>query len=116
MEGGREFELSVIWPKPMIDLYIMHKKWLTAGSTDRIERYHPKFIGFENALKIHRKKSSDSVESLARIALPFPVQTHIEKRYNLGWKDDCTRMLYVDLKAYEQSYAILQDENSFELA
>lgn len=115
LEGGREFELTVRWPDPMVDLDMMHKKWLTEDGPGRMEKYHPKYIGFEHALKVFRSRSSDRVESLARIALPFAVQTHIECRNNLGWREDRSRMLYVDLKAYEQQYAEIKDENSFEL-
>lgn len=80
-----------------------------------MERYHPKFIGFETALKALRKKSSDSVQSTARIPLPFAVQTHIERKFNLGWRETNTRVVYVELKAYDEQYAVPEEENSFEM-
>ena len=92
----------------------MHKKWLNRASTDRFEPYHPKYLGFEKALEKLRKSSSDHVKSVARIPLPHPVLSHIEKKYNLRWKGDSTRMLYVDLKANIEDYAVANDTESFE--
>ena len=62
-----------------IAVTLMHKKWLNRTSTDGFEPYHPKFLGFEKALEKLRKRSSDHVKSVARIPLPHPVLSHIEK-------------------------------------
>lgn len=115
VEGGRELELTVQWPNPLTDLDTMHKKWLLSNGLDHMERYHPKYLGFEAALKHFREHSTDKIESFALFPLPFAVQTHIHGRYNLGWKDNAARMVYVDLKAYDEMYAVLRDENSFEM-
>lgn len=118
MPGGRVLELVVEWPKPMIDLTLLHKKWLDpSNQVNRIESYHPKFLGFEAALKSHRENRSERVESTATIALPFSVQTHIDERSNLGWYEQAARVLYIDLKANEDNYGLIMthDENSFEL-
>lgn len=114
-EGGRHLELTVEWPEPMVNLENLHKKWLNSTSDDRIEKYHPKYIGFEAALKRFRARDSDIIESTAQIALPFTVQTHVDARFNLGWKENTTRVVYVDLKAYEENYMVMRDENSFEM-
>lgn len=80
-----------------------------------MQNYHPKYLGFEDGLKAYRDRSSDSVESTACIALPFSVQTHIYAKSNLGWKEDSTRMVYIDLKAQDDNYGMMHDENSFEM-
>lgn len=115
IEGGRELEVCIRWPEAFSDLEVLHKKWIRSQESDHIEVYHPKLIGFENCLKQLREKSSHSIESHARIALPIVVDTHIYGKYNLGWKDNSSRVVYVDLKAYEENYAVQHDEDSFEL-
>jgi len=38
------------------------------------------------------------VISVARVVLPFPVQTHVESKSNLVWSDSDAKMVYIDLK------------------
>lgn len=116
LEGGRQLEIIVNWPAPLVDLSMMHRKWLTAAGPEKIESYHPKLTGFENALKAYREHCKDDVVSTARISLPFQVETHIHAKYNLGWRDSTARMVYVDLKGHEEHYSLVQDENTFEIS
>lgn len=116
VEGGRELHVTVRLPRPLLDLAFLHKKWLKEGAKERMEKYHPKFLGFENALKNFRARASEDVESTASIPLPFAVETHIDSTHNLGWVDDNTRILYVDLKSYEDNYGVHNDENSFDFS
>lgn len=51
----------------------------------------------------------------ARTPLPFAVQSHIFSKHNLGWRDNETRMVYVDLQAGVEQYAVVNDENDFEI-
>ena len=51
VDGGEYVELAVMWPEPLVDLQVMHKKWLNADGRDRLLPYHPKYLGFEAALK-----------------------------------------------------------------
>lgn len=53
-------------------------------------------VGFYNSLKRLREKSLDSVKSVARIAIPFPVQTNIVYKFTLPWVGNATHMVYVD--------------------
>lgn len=115
LENGRELELVVRMPKQLQDMKLLHRKWLRSTRYDRMEPYHPKIVGFQNALKELRQHTEDFVESTARIALPISVQTHIFAKYNMSWRDDTTKLLYLDLKAPVENYGILQDDNSFEL-
>ena len=118
MPGGRVLELVVEWPAPLTDLRLLHKKWIAPlTADDRIETYHPKFLGFEAALKSHPENLKDKVESPANIALQISVQTHIEQRINLGWFDQTARVIYIDLKANEDNYGLIMphDDNSFEI-
>ncbi len=77
--------------------------------------YHPKFLGFEHALREKRERNSDAVKSTAFIPLPFPVQTHLDAKYNLGWARNSSRVVYVDLKAFVESYAVGNDQDDFEI-
>lgn len=115
VDGGEYVELTVGWPSPLINIETMHRKWLQVDSQDDFKLYHPKVIGFQNALKTMRMRSSDKIESTARIPLPFAVQTHIYGKHNLAWREGTTLMVYLDLKAVVEEYAILNDSESFEV-
>lgn len=88
--------LSVKWPEPFLDLPVMHKK-LISNSTG-FEMCHPKVSGFEASLKRLRKKTTYFIELCARIIL-FAVQSHILSKHNLGWRENGSRIVYVDLRA-----------------
>jgi len=91
-------ELTIIWPKVLVDIELMHRRWLKAGVVDSLSIYHPKFMGFERALRKLRGRPSDDVVSVTRVVLPFPVQTHVESKSNLVWSDSDAKMVYIDLK------------------
>jgi len=94
---GGYLELTVTWPTPLVRVETMHKKWLVSEGEDDFEKYHPKVMGFDMPLQNLRKRTSDSVKSVARIPLHFLVQSQMEN-YNLAWKDNTARMVYVDLR------------------
>jgi len=117
LEGGLTLELAVQWPAPLVDLHLLHQKWLREASKDEdcpFTMFHPKVLSLEDALKKKRKRAADSVISTARILLPFAVQTHIESKTNLGFKDSGTKLVYVDLKAMAETYAVVNDNEEFE--
>ena len=111
-EGGRHLELMIRWPKPLIDIYKMHKKWLT-NERQNYKDYHPEFTGFVEALRNYRARSVDWIESHTRIFLPYVVETHIQEKHNLAWVDDTTKMLYVRLRAFVEQYAVENDTEEF---
>ena len=113
--GGMSLEITVEWPEPLVDLTIMHRKWLSGGSTGDFQVFHPKYTGFEHALKNVRDRSSDTVVSVARIPLPFPVQTHIDSKFNLAWRESSTKMVYIEMKAFAEQYSVVNDEDEFEV-
>lgn len=114
IEDGDVLELTVDWPKPLVDISFMHKKWLQDYASNFTD-FHPKFLGFEASLRKLRENLSDKVVSVARIGLPFSVQSHIESKHNIGFRDDTSRLVYVDLKAVEEKYAIVNDVSEFEI-
>ena len=114
-DGGEYLELTIEWPKPLVDPDTMHRKWLCSDGDDRMRDHHPKLNGFEEALKSLRSRMTELIESTARIPLPFPVQTHFESKRNLLFQECGVRMLYVDLKAFVEDYAVVNDEESFEV-
>lgn len=75
---------------------------------------HPSVLRPEDALKKRRERASDDVVSTARILLPFQVQTHIEGKSNLFFKDSSTKVVYVELKAMAESYFVTNDNQEFE--
>lgn len=117
LEGGQSLELTVQWPMPLVDLDMLHQKWLRQPTDDnncRFTMFHPKVLALEDALKKKRNRAADSVVSTARIILPFPVQTHVESKTNLGFKESGTKLVYVDLKAMAENYAVANDQDDFE--
>ncbi len=53
---GMSLEITVVWPVPLVDLTVMHKKWLRPESGSGFQVFHPKFTGFEQALKKNKGK------------------------------------------------------------
>lgn len=114
-DGGCILNVTVTWPSPLVDLTHLHRKWLQSKGPERMEMYHPKMIGFEKFLKSCRSRNVDSVESMAKITLPFKVQTHISEKYHLGWNDNTARIVYVELRGHEENYGAVKDDGSFEI-
>lgn len=107
IEEGNVLELTVDWSQPLIDISCMHKKWLVRpGST--FNTFHPKYFGFEAALRKLRQTMSSTVSSVARIGLSITVQTYIEvqDKHNLAWLDNTTRMVY--------EYSVIKETSEFE--
>lgn len=94
-------------------------KWFTANICD-MRKIEMKVIT-KNYLHLRIvwrdtvKKRVGSVESVARIALPLSVETHIIRRSPLGWIVSAARMIYTTAKAYEESYGVEQDCADFEI-
>ena len=85
-DSGESIERNVLWPRTLVDMEVLHRKWLKSEA-QKFKTYHPNMVGFENALKQLRGSTADSVESVARIPLPFSVQRDIDCKYNLAWKE-----------------------------
>lgn len=112
VDDGDVLEFTVNWPKPLIDISYMHKKWLVQNIS--FTNHHPKFLGFESSLRKLRSNVLSNVSSVARIGLPITVQSTVDQSYNLAWKDDACRMVYIDLKAVEEDYAVQNNISIFE--
>ena len=69
-----------------------------------------------NSLKNLRDRIDSEIESTARIMLPFSVQTHISNTWHLGWKDDTTRVICIDLSAESDECALISDLKPFEIS
>ncbi|MEM6687231.1 MAG: hypothetical protein AAF617_15725 [Bacteroidota bacterium] len=115
IEEGDVLELTVNWPKPLVDIEFMHRKWMSQDEGKLVTSVSPKLLGFEKTLRQMRNNRSETVSSVARIGLPITVQSHIESKYNIAWKDDHSRMVYVDLKAVVDDYATVNDTNDFDV-
>ena len=116
-EGGKLLQLQVTWPDPIVSLELLHQKWLrNSGGTQKVQftMFHPAVLSLEDALKARRERANDFVVSTARIPLPFPVQTHIEGQSNLFFKETSTKIVYVELKAMVESYAVSNNQVEFE--
>ena len=98
---GEEYllQLAVRWPTPLVDVLVMYC-WKLSNLNSGFMPYHFSFIEFDSDLSELQKRSSDVVESIARISLPFEVITQVGSKSNLSFKEGGgTKRLYVDLKA-----------------
>lgn len=93
---------------------LLHRKWLEADGEGHLEPYHPKILGFEASLKELRSRTSETVKSTARIPFPLMMQTTEVGRSRLQLRGSSTRLLYVDLRAAVEHYAITEDHDVFE--
>ena len=77
--GGSVLELTVSWPVSLLDMKVLHSKWLhpKGGYDGTFSQFHPQFLALENALRGLRDRVTDGIESTALFPLPFPVETHI---------------------------------------
>ncbi len=73
--------------------------------------FHPKYTGFEDALKKVRDRVSDNLVSVA----PFAAQTHIDQKFNLGWRDSDSKMIYIEMKAFVELCSVVNDEADFDV-
>ena len=81
-EGGLFLEFSVRWPQQLVNLELLHMKWLRSNE---ISMSHRKIEAFEHALKRKCAKVTDYVMSTTKIPLPLAVQTHIEQKSNIAF-------------------------------
>lgn len=69
----------------------------------------------ENFLKQYRPRSTEYNESTARIFLPFHVQNPVTDQYNLNWTHGTTRVIYVELRGYEELYNAVSGDSASEI-
>lgn len=60
-----------------------------------------------------REQAPDGVESTLNIPLLFSVETHVEERCNVGWKDCTAKDLYLGLRATVENYAAMRGSGEF---
>lgn len=81
-------ELTVKWPKPLVDIDLINIKWLKIGgdskTTSNESTPHPrKTLGFLKKVRMLRQDFENTPESVARFGLLISVQSQIVHRYNL---------------------------------
>ena len=114
IEVGKQIELTVQWPQWLVRVDRMHRKWLTKEDK-KLEHYHPEILGFEKALKEHRARMGENVISIAKLPLPFPVESHILEKHFVKYRDggqEC--MVYLRLRQAVDEYAISNEQHAFE--
>ena len=65
IEDGDLLEITVDWPKPMVDIEFLHRKWLSdSDGKHEITRSHPKILGFQKRLRMLRSNVNESILSV----------------------------------------------------
>ena len=113
VDGGEYYELQGYWPLELIEVKPLHRKWLNADREGHLEPYHPKILGCIASLKEFCIRTSETVTSTARIPLPFMMRTTEVGRSRIQLRGSSTRLLYVDLRAAVEYYALTEDQDGF---
>lgn len=77
--------------------------------------YNPKLIGFQHAIQPRSLRSSEKIESSARIGLRAQVQIYVSEKSNFVWADSSARKVYVELSGQEGMYGVSNVKKSFEI-
>ncbi|KAI0559494.1 hypothetical protein FGB62_147g011 [Gracilaria domingensis] len=103
VKEGTVLSIVVEWPKPMIEMLMLHPKWLDK-QFGAMSPYHPMIDGFRKSLKGLRTFVSSPVYSVCRISLPIVVETHIPRQEFLDFAYGSS-VFHIDVKAPDDSYA-----------
>lgn len=95
------------WPRTLVYIYHKNKKWLSASGFN-FSDFHSKYLGFESALWGIRDDVYTDLFSSERIGLPFSVQTHIVSINHIGFKDDSSKIVHVDVCTMDEEYETLK--------
>jgi hypothetical protein len=76
--------------------------------------YHPKIIAFQEYMKGMKREVCDNIYNVAKIKLPFQVQSDVEEKHKLGNKDG-VRLIYLDLRAVQCEEFISVAEGNLEM-
>lgn len=87
-----------IWTGPLVNLSVLHCKWQSLEVTEHIHVHGPLLQAFQRSLMSLRSHAEDRLESAARIAHPFPVQTHVEGKHYLGFREIESNTLDIGLQ------------------
>lgn len=93
--------------------YILCAQEVAYNERLSVHRFPPKYLGFEATLRSLPENINDKVAPVARIGLQFSVQTHIESKHNVAYKENKLRLLYLYLKAADEAYALLNNITEF---
>lgn len=100
----RKLQAAVEWPPPLARVKMLHRKWLCGARQERFESCHLRIAGLEKNLKRLRDRSSQAIESIAEIRLPFSAQARIVAQHNLGWREHPTKIAHIELEACVEDY------------
>lgn len=106
--------MTVKCPSPLNYFETLHQNCTTATGNSMASSYHAQSLGFEDYLKAVFGPISDRYESTGLIALSFISETHNTLRCALGLLVS-TRLIYVNMKAYEETYVAKGATGEFEI-
>ena len=113
--GGLVLKLTVQWPSVMLDMPFLHSKWLKSQNSHirPFKKFDSQFLAFEAALRGLRERVTDVIESASRFPLLFPVETHVNSITPLSHSESVSRVFYVTLRAYAESYTVVNNATEF---
>ena len=110
-------QLTVQWPKAMVDMDVLLSDKLRSISDGKNEfsTFHPMYLAFENALRSMRERITDGIDSVARFSLPFTAETHIHDIRPLVQPRSGCKILRVTLRACAEIYTVVNSETKLHL-
>ena len=107
---GWELSITASWPKFLLNSDRLHYFWAhnpnnsTAHDRDLFKRME----AFSDKLATMRESEREILTSVFRIALPVQVAKKIHFIQLLGEHEDESRVIYVDLKAEDSTYKVME--------
>lgn len=70
---------------------------------------------FQEKLKKYRSRSTECIKAVARICLPFLVETQIHNEHSFARRDSSKKLVYVRFEASVKKYPVDTDKGGFDL-
>lgn len=118
-EDSEAVELTIDWMKPLLNIELLHKKWLSKGDSRQVyfanfSTHHQKVLGSEKYLRKSRSNHLDKISFTCRIGLPFSMKYKIIVQWNSAWRENTSRIVYFDLESIFKSYGLVNNSTNFE--
>lgn len=99
IDDGHKLSFTATWPDVLCNAKMLHKRWVDGKHGTAIQEYHPRIIGYQEAVNELKNSAGSSLESTTYISLPMPVLPKIRESHFLGYEGCHSQVYYIDLTA-----------------
>lgn len=115
VDNGSRLQFTATWPAVLRNARSLHRKWINAQNNSAIRDYHPRVIGYQEAVNCIKEEIGDNMESSAYISLPIVVLSEIRSSHFLGFETCGSRIYYIDLTASTNNQEVVAVDESPDL-